>query len=300
MRLQDVRRSRVAQRAAIDRAIGVLDQVLEDHPDARRSELSVIFPRLSRRRRRQLLTALYRTGSTLEQLHQVSGLPKREIRSLVGGAVDARRRHLSDDPVHWGDQLDRGYTVAQLAVAAGSSPNRLYRHLQGLGVWPRPTETFDQWLEARTRRSGSCLLWDGATTGTQTIPMAQRNGRSAAVRRLVWEHHHGAVDDVLYVTAAPDCPQPLLCVEQAHSRLLTPHEASLERAAAGRVAHGEAHGNARLTESQVLVILASPQTAPELAGRFGVSRSTVHAIKSGRRWRHLHRVAPDRTTSENI
>lgn len=287
----------MAQRTQIDSTIGVLDQILKDHPDARRCELSVIVARLSRPRRRQLLTSLYRTGSTLEQLHQLCGLPKREIRALLGAVVDARRQHLNADPVHWEDQLDRGRTVAELAVAAGSSPRRLYRHLLRLGVWPRPTESFDRWLAARTRWSGGCLLWGAATTGSQTIPMAQRDGRSAAVRRLVWEHHHGPVDDTLYVTATPDCPQPLLCVGQTHSRLLTPHEASVERAAAGRVAHGEAHGNARLTESQVLVILASPQTAPELASRFGVSRSTVHAIKSGRRWKHLHRVRPDRTIS---
>lgn len=57
---------------------------------------------------------------------------------MLGGIVDARRQQLSDDTVHWEHQLDRGYTVAQLAVAAGSSSSRLYRHLLVLGVWPRP------------------------------------------------------------------------------------------------------------------------------------------------------------------
>lgn len=104
-----------------------------------------------------------------------------------------------------------------------------------------------------------------------------------------WEHHHGPADDPMCATATRECPEPVGCVAVRHSRLLSPHGASLERSVAGRVAHGEAHGNARLTEDQALTIRVGPQSHDQLAERHGVSRATVHAIKTGRRWKHLHR-----------
>jgi hypothetical protein len=80
-------------------------------------------------------------------------------------------------------------------------------------------------LEQRTTTVGDCLVWRLPTTGTQTVPMAKWSGRSAVVRRLVWEHHHGPVDDSMYVTATRECPEPVRCVAVHHSRLLTPHAA---------------------------------------------------------------------------
>jgi hypothetical protein len=291
VRLEQMRTSLVARRRRLDLAISLIDQALGAHQTkgAARRDAPEIVHRLSAQRRRKLMIALYETGSTLESLRQLTGLTKRVVRDTLGSAVEAQRSTLSDDGTWWSQQLDEGYSVAELAVAAETSTNRLYRHLTTLGVWPRPAETFDHWLEQRTTTVGDCLVWRLPTTGTQTVPMAKWSGRSAVVRRLVWEHHHGPVDDSMYVTATRECPEPVRCVAVHHSRLLTPHGASLERSEAGRVAHGEAHGNARLTEDQALTILVSPQSHDKLAEHYGVSRATVHAIKTGRRWKHLHR-----------
>ena len=292
MRLEQVRTSLVARRRRLDLAISLIDQALDAHQTkgGRRRNAPEIVHRLSAHGRRKLMIALYETGSTLESLRQLTGLTKRVVRETLGHSVDRQRTTLSDDGIWWSEQLDQGYSVAELAVAAQTSTNRLYRHLTALGIWPRPAETFERWLEQRTTTVGDCLIWTLPTTGTQTVPMAKWSGRSAVVRRLVWEHHHGPVDESMYVTSVRECPEPVSCVALHHSRLLTPHGASLERSMAGRVAHGEAHGNARLTEDQALTILVSPRSTDKLAERYGVSRATVHAIKTGRRWKHLHRV----------
>ena len=293
MHLEQMRASLIARRRRLDLAISLIDQALDDHQTSGggRRDAPEVIRRLSASRRRRLMITLYDTGSTLESLRQLTGLTKRVVRDTLGSAVDRRPTDLSDDVTWWSQQLDEGYSVAALAVAADTSTNRLYRHLTTLGVWPRQAESFERWLDQRTTAVGDCLLWTVPTTGTQSVPMGKWSGRSAVVRRLVWEHHHGTVDDSLYVTSVRDCPEPVRCVARHHSRLLTPHEASLERSVTGRVAHGEAHGNARLTEDQALTILIGPQSTDQLAERYGVSRATVHAIKTGRRWKHLHRAA---------
>ena len=60
------------------------------------------------------------------------------------------------------------------------------------------------------------------------------------------------------------------------------------------IGNGEANGRAILTAYNVGLIrsgLASGVTQAELAARFGVSRSTIHSISSGRTWRTLKRTA---------
>lgn len=53
---------------------------------------------------------------------------------------------------------------------------------------------------------------------------------------------------------------------------------------------GERNKSAKLTEGEVLQILALPHmTLETLAGRFGVSVFAVHAIRVGKRWRHIPR-----------
>lgn len=50
---------------------------------------------------------------------------------------------------------------------------------------------------------------------------------------------------------------------------------------------GSANSNAKLTANDVLAIRASQKTAIELATEYGVGRSTIANILSGRTWTHL-------------
>lgn len=53
------------------------------------------------------------------------------------------------------------------------------------------------------------------------------------------------------------------------------------------VRRGEGNGMARLCEVQVREISVSLETCAALAQRYAVGESTIHAIKSGRTWRHV-------------
>lgn len=65
----------------------------------------------------------------------------------------------------------------------------------------------------------------------------------------------------------------------------------------GTVRRGSAHGQARLTESQVLAIRRDPRLLRVIAEEYGVSMSAIHHITSGRRWEHVEGTekAPDRS-----
>lgn len=58
-----------------------------------------------------------------------------------------------------------------------------------------------------------------------------------------------------------------------------------------QVPRGENHWRSKLTESNVLeiiqLLLENKLTDAEIAEKFGVSRKTIHGIKSGKNWRHL-------------
>lgn len=53
----------------------------------------------------------------------------------------------------------------------------------------------------------------------------------------------------------------------------------------GRQAKGERHGRARLAANAVAAIRQSSDHWSALADRYGIARSTVYAIRSGRLWR---------------
>jgi len=59
----------------------------------------------------------------------------------------------------------------------------------------------------------------------------------------------------------------------------------------GRNPRGEKHGSAKLTREQVKRIKAmlaeDKMFMSEIALEFGVSQTTIHAIKSGKTWRHV-------------
>lgn len=50
---------------------------------------------------------------------------------------------------------------------------------------------------------------------------------------------------------------------------------------------GSANSNAKLTANDVILIRASEKSAQEIANEYGVGRSTIVNIRSGRTWKHI-------------
>lgn len=68
-------------------------------------------------------------------------------------------------------------------------------------------------------------------------------------------------------------------------------ENAADAMAHGTFAHGSRNGNAVLTESQADAIYHASGTETAIGRRFGVSRRTVHLIKTGATWRRVTQAA---------
>jgi hypothetical protein len=70
-------------------------------------------------------------------------------------------------------------------------------------------------------------------------------------------------------------------------QLLCKKHHSEKTKAAGEYAHGERHGNAKLTDAEVRIIQDSELSLRKLAVQFGVSKTTIRDAKLGNTWKHV-------------
>ena len=142
-------------------------------------------------------------------------------------------------------------------------------------------------LLARTVEEGDCRLWTGFATNR--TPLVCEDGRMVPVRRVL-SRLAGRDDGAAYYAAA--CGNPL-CVEQEHTVARTHKQhmrvmgktASTGAGAAARRARITAARRARgdvVPDDVVQAILASNESGPVLAARYGISRSTVNNYRSAR------------------
>ena len=140
----------------------------------------------------------------------------------------------------------------------------------------------------KVKKTKSCWLWTGAKDPKSYGKFGWHNRRSKRCHRLAWELAHGRIPKGLQVLHRCDNPP---CVNAAHLFLGTPKDNTHDAIAKNRLAHGEHHGNARLTNHDVLQIRAryngifGQQTA--IARIYGISPTTVRDIVHGINWRHL-------------
>lgn len=82
----------------------------------------------------------------------------------------------------------------------------------------------------------------------------------------------------------------------ANLQWLSPEENRAKR----RVVRGEAHHDAKLTESAVRAILASSLSHVALAERYGVSRRAIYDVRSGRTWKHISSAEREAGEANNL
>lgn len=127
-----------------------------------------------------------------------------------------------------------------------------------------------------------CWLWIGATVpsgyGKITI---QTGGRGAThyAHRVSWACHSGqAIPAGMYVCHKCDTP---LCVNPSHLFVGTASENGADALAKGR----RTLPKSKITDMQAMEIMASSKPCKVVGAMFGVSGSTIHLIRKGRRKR---------------
>jgi hypothetical protein len=77
------------------------------------------------------------------------------------------------------------------------------------------------------------------------------------------------------------------CVNPTHLFLGTIAANMADKTAKGRQARGEGHGQAKLTDGQILEIRAAEGPQRAISARYGVSQPLIGKIQRRELWKHL-------------
>ena len=137
-------------------------------------------------------------------------------------------------------------------------------------------------------RGNGCWHWTGYLDPNGYGRINVENTPKLA-HRLSWEIEHGVIlTPNQHVCHKCDNPK---CVRPSHLFLGDQAKNMADKMAKGRhafgVSRGEAHGCAKLTESDVRAIRGSGKAGKSLAEEFGISNSQVSDIRNRRVWKHL-------------
>ena len=129
---------------------------------------------------------------------------------------------------------------------------------------------------------GACWIWNGFVY--RRYGVAYMNNRPVRAHRAAWLLCVGEIPQGMFVCHRCDVP---LCINPAHLFVGTAYENNQDKVSKGRQTYGEAVANSILKEADVETIrkaLARGERGRRLSERFGVSPSTISAIKAGRIW----------------
>lgn len=149
------------------------------------------------------------------------------------------------------------------------------------------------WAFVDKRTEDECWPWKGAILGFGYGHTAAA-GKKITAHRLSYLLHYGSIPDGMCVLHRCDNPP---CCNPRHLFVGTKIDNIDDMNAKGRgskppVRLGCAVNTNKLSETQVLEIFGSDGTYTALAQKFGVSRKTIKAIKTGRNWSHLTKCPP--------
>lgn len=142
----------------------------------------------------------------------------------------------------------------------------------------------------RTRLAeNGCWEWVGGF-GAGGYGVIGRNGKSQRAHRVSYEAYKGEIPEGMVVRHSCDNPA---CINPDHLSLGTQKENAADRTARGRGSKlkGAQIATAKLTEAQVLEIKSSTLSLTELSEKYGVDKSNIWAIRSGKSWKHLNNLS---------
>ncbi len=142
------------------------------------------------------------------------------------------------------------------------------------------------WSRIDVRGPDECWPWTGApnANGYGVVHIYGRGGWNEMAHRLVYRARVGPIPPghgVLHRCDNPPCCNP------AHLFTGTQAVNIADAVEKGRIAIGERHSQAKLTDEQVLWIRKSPLSTREAADLLGVHYNTVLVVRLGRTWTHL-------------
>ena len=171
----------------------------------------------------------------------------------------------------------------------GMHYKRFWRHgstepLLNMGMGETPKDKF--WSRVKIGGQDECWPWIAGlrSFGYGCVSV---EGQSTGSHRAAWFYTHGYLP-TLHILHSCDNPP---CCNPNHLREGTPRDNSDDMLTRGRQAKGESNGQSVLTTSQVLEIRRRYANGGvshrNLAGAFGVSKTTIHLIVHREIWTHI-------------
>lgn len=150
-----------------------------------------------------------------------------------------------------------------------------------------PNGTCLRWIKDHVNHTGDdCLIWPFSRKADTGYAKLNRRGRIVHAHRVMCELAHGEAP-AGQPEAAHSCGRGHLgCIHPGHLRWASRSENFRDKRDHGTNPRGEDTSCAVLTEAQVLEVVALAKASSErkLARKFGVHRSTINCILSGRSW----------------
>ena len=136
--------------------------------------------------------------------------------------------------------------------------------------------------------SNGCWVWQKSKDKDGYGYAKRKGSKTIKAHRLSYELFIGEVGAAM---VCHSCDNPS-CVNPNHLFLGDAKINRADCAAKGRdmKGRGALHHKAKLTDEQVISILASNDGAPDEAAKYGVHRNMIYAIRKGKNWKHIPRT----------
>lgn len=131
-----------------------------------------------------------------------------------------------------------------------------------------------------------CWEWHGSVQPSGYGSVSFR-GKTSRAHRVSYAIHFGEIPGGMHVLHKCDNPR---CVNPFHLRLGTHADNMADRNRKGRQARGERSGSAKMSNEQVVELLALAKlgvSSSKLAERYGISDRHARMIVVGKKWKHL-------------
>lgn len=128
-----------------------------------------------------------------------------------------------------------------------------------------------------------CHLWLKAVSGVGYGQVCH-GGKVLYAHRVAYEAAHGPIPSGLVVRHKCDTK---LCCNPDHLVVGTVKQNSEDARQRGLLASCERNGRSKLNAQDIAAIRADTRSYPEIATTYGVDRSAISLIKTGKRWGDL-------------
>lgn len=144
-----------------------------------------------------------------------------------------------------------------------------------------------RWIEAvlSSEPRSECVLWPFSVT-SNGYGSVYVNGKNTNAHRYALQRLTGSSGDGLL--ARHGSCHNRLCVNPLHLEWGTPAENQADKDRDGTDYKGTRHPRSKLSEDQVLAIHKDMRSCAAIGREYGVSHVTVHEIRKGKIWKHLH------------